>query len=237
MKIRIEFSKTGVLKFIGHLDIMRYFQKAIRRSGIDIAYTEGFSPHQIMSFAAPLGVGLESESEYFDIEVRSTQSSQISMEKLNAVMADGIRILSYKALPENAKNAMSIVAAASYRVMYKQKKANPFTLNELEAKVEQYITSCAEIPITKKTKKSERQINLKESIYECKATDTPTGAGFEMLVAAGSTENIKPELVLNYFYEKAGREYPQYELQIIRTGVYYCEEKFFPLRKAGEDIV
>ena len=84
MKIRIEFSKTGVLKFIGHLDIMRYFQKAIRRSGIDIAYTEGFSPHQVMSFAAPLGVGLESESEYLDIEVRRTQNSRVSMERLNA---------------------------------------------------------------------------------------------------------------------------------------------------------
>ncbi|MCI8991364.1 MAG: DUF2344 domain-containing protein [Eubacterium sp.] len=260
MKIRIEFSKTGVLKFIGHLDIMRYFQKAIRRSGIDIAYTEGFSPHQVMSFAAPLGVGLESESEYLDIEVRRTQNSRVSMEKLNAAMADGIRILSYRVLPENAKNAMSVVAAASYRVMYKQKEANPFTLNGLEEKIRQYITSCPVILITKKTKKSERQINLKESIYECKTVDTPTGAGFEMLVAAGSTENIKPELVLSYFYEKSGFEYPKYDLQIIRTGVYYREEsdvffgqadgasgttgsasrqgyRFSPLRKAGEDIV
>ncbi len=57
MKVRIQFSKHGPLKFIGHLDIMRYFQKAMRRAEIDIAYTGGFSPHQIMSFAAPLGVG------------------------------------------------------------------------------------------------------------------------------------------------------------------------------------
>ena len=61
MKVRIKFAKKGTMKFIGHLDIMRYFQKAIRRAGIDIAYSEGFSPHQIMSFAAPLGVGLESK--------------------------------------------------------------------------------------------------------------------------------------------------------------------------------
>ena len=56
MKLRIKFSKHGSMKFIGHLDIMRYFQKAIRRSEIDVAYSEGFSPHQKMSFAAPLGV-------------------------------------------------------------------------------------------------------------------------------------------------------------------------------------
>lgn len=49
MKIRIKFRKYGVMKFIGHLDMMRYFQKAMRRAEIDIAYSEGFSPHQIMS--------------------------------------------------------------------------------------------------------------------------------------------------------------------------------------------
>ena len=55
MKIRIKFRKWGVMKFIGHLDMMRYFQKAVRRAKIDIRYSEGYSPHQIMS--------LESESQ------------------------------------------------------------------------------------------------------------------------------------------------------------------------------
>ena len=51
MKIRIKFKKYGPMKFIGHLDVMRYFQKAMRRAGVDICYSGGFSPHQIMSFA------------------------------------------------------------------------------------------------------------------------------------------------------------------------------------------
>lgn len=63
MKIRIKFSKQGAMKFIGHLDTMRYFQKAMRRADVDIRYSEGFSPHQIMSFAAPLGVGLTGSGE------------------------------------------------------------------------------------------------------------------------------------------------------------------------------
>mgnify|MGYP001042815149 CR=1 FL=1 len=69
MKIRIKFAKQGTMKFIGHLDVMRYFQKAMRRADVDIRYSEGFSPHQIMSFAAPLGVGITSDGEYLDIEV------------------------------------------------------------------------------------------------------------------------------------------------------------------------
>ena len=61
------------MKFIGHLDMMRYFQKAVRRAKIDIRYSEGYSPHQIMSFAAPLGVGITSDGEYFDIEVNESK--------------------------------------------------------------------------------------------------------------------------------------------------------------------
>ena len=76
MKIRIKFRKWGCMKFIGHLDMMRFFQKVMRRADVDIRYSEGFSPHQIMSFAAPLGVGITSDGEYLDIEVHSTKSSE-----------------------------------------------------------------------------------------------------------------------------------------------------------------
>ena len=85
MKIRIKFRKYGTMKFIGHLDVMRYFQKAIRRSEVNIRYSEGFSPHQIMSFAAPLGVGITSKGEYVDIEVLDTENSKKMIDRLNAL--------------------------------------------------------------------------------------------------------------------------------------------------------
>ena len=66
LKIRIKYAKTGVLRYIGHLDVMRYFQKALRRAGLDVAYSQGYSPHQLITFAAPLGLGVTSEGEYFD---------------------------------------------------------------------------------------------------------------------------------------------------------------------------
>ena len=59
MKIRIKFAKTGVMKFVGHLDVMRYFQKAIRRAELPIAYSEGFSPHMLLSAsAAPVNISI-----------------------------------------------------------------------------------------------------------------------------------------------------------------------------------
>ena len=88
------------MKFIGHLDIMRYFQKAIRRAGMwTSAYTEGFSPHMVMSFANPLGVGLTSDGEYFDIEIRTPISSKEAVQRLNDTMVEGIQILSFRQVP------------------------------------------------------------------------------------------------------------------------------------------
>ena len=116
LKIRIKFSKHGAFRFIGHLDIMRYFQKAFRRAEIDIAYSEGFSPHQIMAFSAPLGIGLESDGEYMDVVLNSCISLSDLKSRLNAQMAEGIEILSAKYLAEKTANAMASVAAAGYYV-------------------------------------------------------------------------------------------------------------------------
>ena len=96
MKIRIKFQKQGTVRFIGHLDVMRYFQKVMRRAEVDIRYSEGFSPHQIMSFASPLSVGLISHAEYVDIDVNSSGNSTGMVRRLNEVSAEGLEVLSYR---------------------------------------------------------------------------------------------------------------------------------------------
>ena len=69
MIIRVRFGKEGALRFIGHLDVLRTFQKIFRRAEIPMVYSQGYSPHPIMSFALPLGLGLSSEGEYLDAEI------------------------------------------------------------------------------------------------------------------------------------------------------------------------
>lgn len=112
------------MKFIGHLDIMRYFQKAIRRANIPIAFSGGFSPHMIMSFAAPLGVGVTSAGEYFDMELTDDSLSSKEMEnRLNATMAEGMEVISVRQIPDGKASAcMSLVAAADYTVAFREGK-------------------------------------------------------------------------------------------------------------------
>lgn len=213
MKIRIKFAKYGVMKFIGHLDTMRFFQKALRRAEIDVKYSEGFSPHQIMSFAAPLGVGIESFGEYMDIEVNSMTSPEDMKRALNQVMVEGIEILSVTVLPEQAKNAMASVSAASYQLRMKE---GAFPVDDLCGKMQGFYGQ-ETIPYTKETKKSVIELDLKQGIYEIGAD---TDGTIKMLVNASSSGNIKPSMVFDKFCQFAGVEIPQSAYQVVRLETY-----------------
>ena len=141
------------MKFIGHLDMMRYFQKAIRRANIDICYSEGFSPHQIMSFAAPLGVGITSDGEYFDIEVNSSLTSKEALDALNSTMVEGVEVTEYVKLPDNAKTAMSLVEAADYTLSYKEGYNSHVNASEWQEIINKYFHNTDSFNIIKKTKK------------------------------------------------------------------------------------
>ncbi|MCI5494299.1 MAG: TIGR03936 family radical SAM-associated protein [Lachnospiraceae bacterium] len=239
MKVRIKFKKYGVMKFIGHLDIMRYFQKAMRRADIDIAYSEGFSPHQIMSFAAPLGVGIISQGEYLDIEVHSSKSSRESVDALNATMVEGVEVVSFKQLDDHAKTAMAIVAAADYNMYYKDGYEVPLTVDELHVKRKEFYELPTEILITKKTKKSEKIMDLKQLVYGFQVKEQDGKPYFYLKVCTGSTDNVKPELVLEAFYEFLGLTYEPMAFQIERIDVYAKDEssgQFISLDAMGEEI-
>ena len=81
------------MKFVGHLDTMRYFQKALRRAELPVAFSGGYSPHMIMSFAVPLGVGMESLGDYFDLEMAEDMPTAEIAARLEEQMAEGMHIV------------------------------------------------------------------------------------------------------------------------------------------------
>lgn len=198
MKARIKFRKNGVMKFIGHLDIMRYFQKAIRRAEIPIAFTSGYSPHMIMSFANPLGVGLTSDGEYFDIELTESIASKEAVRRLNEQMVDGMEIVSFVQIPDDKKSkGMSIVAGADYLSSVK----NGSLPEDLAEKLEAFYAQ-NEICVVKKTKKSEKEVDIRPMIYKLECRD----GKIYMRVVAGSVQNLKPELVTEAFVRYLGMD-------------------------------
>ena len=220
MRVRIRFTKSGVMRFVGHLDLMRYFQKAIRRAGLPIKYSEGFSPHQILSFASPLSVGLTSDGEYMEIELMTEDISMADIvNDLDNEMADGISIVSAHILPNGAKNAMASLSAARYKVSYRNDQ--PFNdLSEAKSAIDAFYQKNKEIIVTKKTKKGERTLDIAPLIYEFTCEEANGRIIYEMLVSAGSTENIRPELVVETLHSHMGKYYDFSGLLIHRVDMY-----------------
>lgn len=218
MKLRIKFRKYGAIRFIGHLDVMRFFQKAIRRARIDVAYTAGFSPHQVMTFAAPLGVGLTSNGEYMDIEVHSIVSCQDVLERLNAASVPGIEIVSVKILPEGTGNAMASVAAAAYTVSFRENRRPKV---DFAAALPDFLAQ-EQILITKETKRGTREVDLKQGIYSLEYMEEgdPSAGTLVMLLDASSGGNIKPAQVVAAILSHSGETLQENALRIVREDVY-----------------
>lgn len=235
MKTRMRFVKTGSVKFIGHLDCMRFFQKAIRRAKLDVAYSQGYSPHQLMSFASPLGVGITSDGEYLDVEFSSLPDMSMAelAEYLNRFMTDEIFVIEIEIMPDGFKNSMSLLRAADYMIVEKEAGIFP---EDYEIKWQEFI-SREEIPVLKKTKKSEKEVDIKPYILQnAFSMDTfaqRTGENYGKLhcqyegrsiflqLTSGSETNIKPELVMDAFFNHLGIECPPYALQVHRLQMYF----------------
>lgn len=199
LKARIKFRKYSVMRFIGHLDVMRFFQKVMRRADIPIKFTGGYSPHMIMSFAQPLGVGITSDGEYLDIELTEPILSETAVRQMNKVMVEGIDVLSFVEIPDDKKHSgMTIVAAADYHVFL---LASEESADSRIAIPDSWIQQAKEflaqdtIVVMKKTKRSEKEVDIKPMIYFFEVDSEK----ISLRLATGSEQNLKPDLVMSAF--------------------------------------
>lgn len=225
MKIRIRFTKQGAVRYIGHLDVMRYFQKCIRRAGINVSYTGGYSPHQVMTFASPLGVGMESEGEYMDIGVDDDKpDTEAILNSLNEASVPGIRIKSVHVLPEDAGNAMASVFASEYEItFYEDKKALCPDTDTLRSSLEKMMSSDNCI-YHKKTKKTSRDIDLREFIYDLRCEDSGDSSVIRMTINSSSADSIKPVYVVEYLFGLSDNTLPENALKIKRLDMFTRSE-------------
>ena len=223
MKVRIKYTKSGHLKFIGHLDVMRFFQKAVKRAGLDIAYSQGFSPHQLMSFAAPLALGVTSEGEYFDAEFNSLVSSDEFVRRFNEQMVDGMAVNDVILLPDNAKNSMSIVAGSDYHVtiLEKENDADWEVRKEKLLAAVPYLLEKDTIEVLRKTKKNEKIEDIKPGIFKLSVNEDK----IYMFLATGSEYNLKPESVVEALCKECGLEYNKFDYQVHRIETYMKNEQ------------
>ena len=224
MDKRIRFSKTGILKFIGHLDLLRTFQRAFRRAEIPLAYSKGFNPHPLMSFANPLGLGLTSDDEYADITLEQAMDSSEIIDRLNRQMPPGLSILACYDLPEHGDSAMALVTASEYIITLPDLKED----NASWSSILTGFFSQPQIMIRKMGKvrgrKQMMEVDVKDLVYEYELTGENT---LRLLCACGSTKNLKTDSLLESLYKFIDRPELLFEEAIHRTRLFQGEPGSF----------
>jgi radical SAM family uncharacterized protein/radical SAM-linked protein len=116
-RFRILFEKGAAMRFTSHLDLMRAWERALRRSGLPLAFTQGHHPHLKMSFGPPLPLGHRSRAEVFDLELARPPETDLR-DRLDAVLPEGLRVLRYRPILFKTPSLMSQLEGASYRVRF-----------------------------------------------------------------------------------------------------------------------
>jgi radical SAM-linked protein len=116
MRIRITFSKQGPLRYTGHLDLHKLWERAARRAELPLAYSQGFHPQPKMNMAAALPLGFSSRCEVMDMKLEHDMKVEGLREKLQQTLPAGIQVLSVDGADEHAPTLQTQVASAEYQV-------------------------------------------------------------------------------------------------------------------------
>ncbi len=137
MRIRITFTKQGALRYTGHLDLHRLWERAMRRAELPIAYSQGFHPQPKMSLAAALPLGFSSLCEMLDVRL----NEEIPVEEIRMRLKDNlptdIRVTNVESVDERAPALQTQVLSAEYHVQLTE----PFDGSDLKRRVEELIRS------------------------------------------------------------------------------------------------
>ena len=212
-KRRIKFTKLGMAKFISHLDLLRTFTRSVTRAELPVKYSNGFNPHQIITFSLPLSVGVTSEAEYVDIDFNDTVSNEEIKEKLGQALPPDMKVLSV-GLPEISAND---ICAAEYIIEFCDVSFTEENLNDFfEEK---------ELPVIKKTKKGEKEVNLKDFIKSHEILEiSENSAKIKIVLSAGGSENIKPSIFTGKVLEYMNAD-PETRVHPHRTEIFYLSGK------------
>lgn len=203
IKVRLRFTKKGEVRFLSHHDLMRFFERAIRRAGLPVKMSQGFNPRPRFSIAAALGVGVAAEQEILDVELAEPVDHEIVRTRLSQTMIKGIEILS----AEYASGKSARVVSACYEVEL------PAGC-EIPADAAAALMARDEVMIERAGKNDKiRRMNIRPYIRDIQNT----GKTLRMQLEITDTGAARPEEVIAAL--AGGKEIDRNRLKIARTAL------------------
>ena len=215
-KLRTKYQKGEDVRYISHLDVLRAFQRALRRAEVPFVLTEGFNPKPKMNFSPPLSLGYVSRAEYFDVDVTDMMPEEFA-ERMNSVLPSDLKVLDVTRIDCSSKSLNSIIQSSVYKIIY------PFG-SDIFHKADEFLDG--DIVIEKRTKKGLKTMDIKPFIYDLVIKDKNT---FEVWLPSGSAQSINPMYVLRAYLDFAGREFRIEAASIMREEQYIDKVKHTPM--------
>jgi len=207
---RCTFSRSGPTIYLGHLDLMTCFERAARRAGLPILYSQGYNPRPSMVFALPLGVGIETRKDYLDVFLEKEMDPEEFVRSINTYLPSGIRVLKSKPIPEPKDSIMSIVTTATYRFEAKGIRAamkKAFAQETLE--------------VEKVAKGKVKTTDIRPLLISLSQASDGDPDSVEFYCGAGSEKNVRPDLILLSLQKYCGMDKETAEnTRVIRTGLF-----------------
>ncbi len=198
MKMIVVFEKAPRLRHIGHLDLMRAMQRALRRSGLPLCYSQGFNPHILLSFAAPLSVGMPGKREIMEVPIGEDMTAEAFRQKLSAALPPDLPCLEAHPVEDRHPAPMAQLAAAVYEA---ELETVPAGLPDAVAR----FLAQKEIPVMRKTKSGLKPADIRPMIYDL----TLMGNTLRMVLALCEKATCKPDLLLDTLFAFAGAPRPR----------------------------
>ncbi|MBR5203465.1 MAG: TIGR03936 family radical SAM-associated protein [Clostridia bacterium] len=218
MDVRMSFQKTGMAKFISHLDTVRLITRSMKRACVPIWFTEGFNPHAFLTFAMPLSLGFESLCETVDFRLMEELDLNELKERINNALPADItvkEIYVYDSLPSD-------IRWAEYKIIFNN--PDDILLETAENKL-----SADEILVLKKAKqgrkKVEKEVNIKEHIKSFELNKEDGKLVLNTVLSSGTSMNINPMLLIGALVKDT--ETDEYDVDIIKIESYTDDMKVF----------
>lgn len=213
-RYRVTFSKGGYIRFTSHLDMIRLFERAFKRAGIGLEYSQGFNPHPKMFFAQPLPLGYSAEGEILEFDTADEYDRRDLLSRIDSEMPGGIVIKSLKEVEKTRKTAASSCSAADYRIEIEDADA------DLLGKTVKEILSREHLTVEKKTKRGMRTLDIRPMIKSMEILDDNNKFILLTKLDTGSRSNLSPQVLLDAISRLSNIDIPPECVEITRLRLY-----------------
>lgn len=196
---QVRFSKRGPARFVGHLDLARAFDRAVRRADLPVAYSEGFNPRAKISFAHPLQVGAESEAELCFIELAQPVDAEVVERRLGPELPAGLSIVELHIGRRGRRSPIASLSEAGYEAELSLSRTD----DEQVAEAVRALVSAESVQVLRRTKRSEATVNIRPGIVslQYRPGEAPV---LQMRLRVGSEALAKPDEVISALNARLG---------------------------------